>query len=74
MLSAHAEAFWQAFRRHEGLNSAHYEATYFRTPPEVADRLLELMLAGAMRATVGPTIYLAKDAKSRCQRPGITPS
>ena len=55
MPSAHAEAFWQAFRRYEGLNSAHYEVTRFRTPPEVADRLLELMLAGAMRATVGPT-------------------
>jgi len=55
MPSAHAEAFWQTFRRHEGLNSAHYEATHFRTPPEVADRLLDMMLAGAMRATVGPT-------------------
>jgi uncharacterized protein YhfF/DNA-binding CsgD family transcriptional regulator len=55
MRSASAEAFWQAFRSHEGLNGAHYEATYFRTPPEVAERLLDLMIAGAMRATVGPT-------------------
>src|SRR5258708_1946275 len=54
MWSADAEAFWQSFRRHEGLNIAHYEATYFRTPPAVAGRLLDLMLAGVMRATGGP--------------------
>jgi uncharacterized protein YhfF/DNA-binding CsgD family transcriptional regulator len=54
MRSARAEAYWQAFRRHEGINSFQYEATYFRTPPEVADSLLELMIAGVMRATVGP--------------------
>ena len=54
MRSARAEAYWQAFRRHEGIDSSHYEATYFRTPPEVADRLLELMIAGVMRATAGP--------------------
>jgi uncharacterized protein YhfF/DNA-binding CsgD family transcriptional regulator len=55
MRSARAEALWDEFRRHEGLNHAHYEATRFRTPPEVAERLLDLMLAGVMRATVGPT-------------------
>jgi uncharacterized protein YhfF len=54
MRSARTEAFWQTFRRHEGLNSAHYEATHFRTPPDVAKSLLDLMLAGVMRATVGP--------------------
>jgi uncharacterized protein YhfF len=54
MRSARAEAYWQAFRRHEGINSSHYEATYFRAPPEVADSLLELMIAGVMRATAGP--------------------
>jgi uncharacterized protein YhfF/DNA-binding CsgD family transcriptional regulator len=54
MRSARAEAYWQAFRRHEGINSSHYEATYFRTPPEVADSLLELMSAGVMRATASP--------------------
>ena len=54
MRSARAEACWQAFRRHEGIKSSHYEATYFRTPPEVADRLVELMIAGVMRATAGP--------------------
>ena len=54
MRSARAEAYWQAFRRHEGINTSQYEATYFRTPPEVADSLLELMIAGVMRATAGP--------------------
>ena len=53
MRSARTEAFWQAFRRHEGINSAHYEATRFRTPPDVADRLLNQMLAGAKRAASG---------------------
>jgi uncharacterized protein YhfF len=53
MRSARAEVYWQAFRRHEGINTSQYEATYFRTPPEVADSLLELMIAGVMRATAG---------------------
>lgn len=53
MRSARTEAFWNAFCRHEGVNSAHYEATYFRAPPDVADSLLANMLAGAKRASVG---------------------
>jgi len=54
MRSARTEAFWQAFCRHEGLSHARYEATYFRTPPDIADRLLTMVCAGTMRATAGP--------------------
>lgn len=57
MQSARAMAFWEAFRRHEGLSAAHFEATHFRTSTTTADRLLEMMLAGRMRATIGPTAY-----------------
>ena len=48
------EAYWQAFRRHEGMNSSRYEVTSFKTPREVAESLLELMIAGVMRATASP--------------------
>lgn len=54
MRSARVEAYWQAFRRYEGLNSSRYEVTSFKTPPEAADSLLELMIAGVMRATASP--------------------
>jgi uncharacterized protein YhfF/DNA-binding CsgD family transcriptional regulator len=60
MRSARTEAFWEAFRRHEGLNHAHYQPTLFRTPPEVADRLLTMMSAGTKRATVGPMHYFGE--------------
>jgi uncharacterized protein YhfF/DNA-binding CsgD family transcriptional regulator len=54
MRSARAEAYWQAFRRHEGMNSSRYEVTSFKTPREAAESLLELMIAGVMRATASP--------------------
>lgn len=54
MQSERTEAFWQAFRRHEGINQAHCMETWFATPPDVADRLLAMMAAGAMRANFGP--------------------
>ena len=57
MRSARSDAFWQAYCRHHGLNHARHEVTEFRTPPDVADRLLALMVAGRMRATSGPTCY-----------------
>lgn len=60
MRSARTEAFWNAFCRHEGANSGHYEATYFRAPPDVADRLLANMLAGAKRAAVGLLAFLGE--------------
>jgi uncharacterized protein YhfF/DNA-binding CsgD family transcriptional regulator len=53
MRSARSEAFWEEFRRHEGLNTAHYEETKFRTPAGVADRLLDQMLVGAKRVASG---------------------
>jgi uncharacterized protein YhfF len=55
MQSARAEAFWQAFRGHEGINQAHCRETWFATPPGVTDRLLARMAAGVMRANFGPT-------------------
>jgi DNA-binding CsgD family transcriptional regulator/uncharacterized protein YhfF len=54
MQSVRTEAFWQAFRRHEGINQARCIETWFDTPPDVADRLLAMMAAGAMRANFGP--------------------
>src|ERR1700759_4004600 len=53
MRSARTEAFWQAYCRHEGVSGNRYEGTYFRTPTDVADRLLAMVQVGAMRATAG---------------------
>src|SRR5262249_44961446 len=53
MRSARTEAFWEAFCRHEGMYHAHHEATWFRTPPDVSDRLVAQMSAGAKRASIG---------------------
>jgi DNA-binding CsgD family transcriptional regulator/uncharacterized protein YhfF len=59
MQSARTEAFWQAFRRHEGISQAHCMETWFHTPPDVTDRLLARMAAGAMRADFGPMHFYA---------------
>jgi uncharacterized protein YhfF len=60
MLSRRTLAFWQAFCRHEGISHARHEVTRFRTPREVADRLLAMTLAGAKRAAVGPIHYFGE--------------
>jgi DNA-binding CsgD family transcriptional regulator/uncharacterized protein YhfF len=65
-----AEAFWQAFRRHQGLNSAQYQATHFRTAPEVADRQLDGMLAGAVRAATGPLFFFENGRYETMPPPG----
>lgn len=54
MRSAQTEDYWRSFQRHMGVNHTDYRATHFRTEPDAADRLLENILAGAMRAATGP--------------------
>ena len=54
MRSAHTEAFWQAFARHDGINHAHYQATFFRARPGVPDRLVAMMEAGVLRTLTSP--------------------
>ncbi len=60
MRSAEVDAFWEDFRRHEGLDHTHYEATHFRTPPEVADRLLDHTLVGAKRVASGAVHFFGE--------------
>jgi uncharacterized protein YhfF/DNA-binding CsgD family transcriptional regulator len=70
MRSVRTEAFWQAFCRHEGITEARYEGTYFRTPPDVADRLLTMVQAGAMRATAGPIVMFGEGQEEPVPAPG----
>ena len=60
MRSARTDAFWNSFRRHEGLGQTNYQATRFRTLPAQADQLLTMMSIGAMRATMGPMYYFGE--------------
>ena len=61
MRSARTDAFWNSFRRHDGLEWTNYQATLFRNVPDQADRLLTMMSIGAMRATMGPMHYFGDD-------------
>jgi uncharacterized protein YhfF len=55
--SARSEAFWRKFRRYQGVNEDHFAVTRFKTSPEVAERLLAMVVAGAKRATASPMDY-----------------
>ena len=45
------DAFWQAFRRHAGLDHDHYVVGSFGDSPEMATELADLVVAGIKRAT-----------------------
>jgi uncharacterized protein YhfF len=49
--SSDADAFWQAFRRHAGLDHDSYVVGSFGDSPEMATELVELVIAGMKRAT-----------------------
>ena len=59
------EAYWAAFRVAAGLGHDRYVVVEMGDSPELADELVDLMLAGRKRATAA----LARDlkAKSRCR-------
>jgi uncharacterized protein YhfF/DNA-binding CsgD family transcriptional regulator len=60
MRTAETEAFWRAYRRHEGLEHDHYQPTYLRTDPAVGERLTAMVSAGAKRAVVAPLRYFGE--------------
>jgi uncharacterized protein YhfF len=49
--SAETNAFWQAFRRHRGLDHDNYVVGSFGDTPEMATELADLVIAGTKRAT-----------------------
>jgi uncharacterized protein YhfF len=49
--SAETDAFWQAFRRHLGLDHDNYVVGSFGDTPEMATELADLAVAGIKRAT-----------------------
>ena len=49
--SSDTDAFWQAFRRHAGLDHDSYVVGSFGDSPEMATELVELVIAGMKRAT-----------------------
>jgi uncharacterized protein YhfF len=49
--SAETDAFWQAFRRHLGLDHDNYVVGSFGDTPEMATELADLVIAGIKRAT-----------------------
>ena len=55
--SAETDAFWQAFRRHLGLDHDNYVVGSFGDTPEMATELADLVIAGIKRATAS----LARD-------------
>jgi uncharacterized protein YhfF len=55
--SAEADAFWQAFRRHAGLDHDNYVLASFGDSAEMATELADLVMAGTKRATAS----LARD-------------
>lgn len=70
MHSASTEAFWKAYCAHEGVYGARHAVTLFRTPPDVADLLLDKMLAGTMRAAVGPQALFGAAGEEPMPRAG----
>jgi len=55
--SPDTDTFWQAFRRHAGLDHGNYVVGSFGDSPEMATELADLAMAGIKRGTVG----LARD-------------
>jgi uncharacterized protein YhfF len=49
--SRDTDAFWQAFRRHAGLDHDNYVVTSFGDSPQMASELADLVMAGIKRAT-----------------------
>jgi uncharacterized protein YhfF/DNA-binding CsgD family transcriptional regulator len=70
MHTASTEAFWRAYCGHEGVHGARHAVTLFRTEPDVADRLLDRMLAGTMRAAVGPRALFGAGGEEPLPRAG----
>ena len=70
MRSARTEAMWQAFCHHAGRQDARHQVTYFRTPPAVADRLIDMTLAGMMRANAGPMHYFGEGREEPVPKAG----
>ena len=69
--SAETDAFWQAFRRHLGLDHDNYVVGSFGDTPEMATELADLVIAGTKSATAS----LARDygkAVSRHRGPAIS--
>lgn len=60
MRSARTEAFWQAFRCHIGADDPRHQVTYFRTSPEATEKLIAMIVAGAMRAVAGVMHYFGE--------------
>ena len=55
--SAQVNAFWQAFRRHTGLDHDNYAVASFGDSPQMTTELADLVMAGIKRATAS----LARD-------------
>lgn len=55
--SAQVDAFWQAFRRHAGVDHDNYVVGSFGDHPKMATELADLVIAGIKRATAS----LARD-------------
>jgi uncharacterized protein YhfF len=63
------DAFWQAFRRHAGLDHDNHVVGSFGDSPEMATELADLVIAGIKRATAS----LARDygeGREPIPRPG----
>src|SRR5919202_885726 len=60
MRTRETEAFWRAYRRHEGLEHARYQPTHFRTEPAAGERLAAMIAAGAKRAVTAPLRYFGE--------------
>ena len=67
--TADTETFWQAFRRHAGLDHDNYVVASFGDSAEMATELADLVIAGIKRATAS----LARDygeGREPMPRPG----
>lgn len=63
MRTRETEAFWRAYRRHEGLEHDNYQPTHFRTEPADGARLASMIAAGAKRAVAAPLRYFGEDGQ-----------
>jgi uncharacterized protein YhfF/DNA-binding CsgD family transcriptional regulator len=61
---------WQAFCHHAGLQDACHQVTYFRTPPAIADRLIDKTLAGVMRACASAMHYFGEGREEPMPKAG----
>jgi uncharacterized protein YhfF len=66
------DAFWQAFRRHAGVDHDNYVAGSFGDSAEMATELADLVIAGIKRATASLVLVIMAMVANPCRNPAIS--